>query len=213
MLNNFNKVSYSTVANQVGYRFSFQVNDEKDLRVQVVDPADREQVPLFLTVDYTVDGVGQADGGMVNLTATGQKKASEGLKLTVKKGQAHECPGDEVIIDDFGTNISEDEVAVGIDYSDDNRIIYQKTIACGAIPASDFTYTPHNLTGLRRYWVAWAYAAHSQGHSLPLPLSHQQADLTIYLALSTEYVQLTTWSDYWSTRCPESYVTIRYTKE
>ncbi|UQZ89757.1 hypothetical protein C4J81_11275 [Deltaproteobacteria bacterium Smac51] len=212
-LTNFNKTIYSTEADKASYRFPFQIDDERGLRVIVVDPADLEQVPLFLAADYTVDSLGQADGGTITLTATGLKKAAEGLKLILKKAQAHECSGGVITIDGNGADISEEEMPVGIDYSDGNRVIYQKTIACGAIPSSNTKYVPHNVTGFRRYWVAWAYATHTQGWTLPLPLAHATASYQIYLGLNSENVQITTWCTYWTTVCKETYVTIRYTKE
>lgn len=50
------------------YDYTFRVLDEADLRVVVSDSDDVETV-LVLTTDYTVDGVGDGDGGTITLTA------------------------------------------------------------------------------------------------------------------------------------------------
>jgi len=49
------------------YDYTFRIQSEDDLRVVVADLAGAETV-LVLDTDYTVDGVGDADGGTITLT-------------------------------------------------------------------------------------------------------------------------------------------------
>lgn len=216
MLTDYSKSIHSTESGRVSYKFSFPVTNDSDLRVMVVDPADLEQVPLFLGYDYLVAGVGDADGGSVELTASGMKKAAAGLKISVKLGQAHEyqmlpMPGDAI-----GADLSEDEVAVGIDYTDGNRVIYQKTIALGAIPngsssnpAQSFTY--HNIVAMRRYWIERGWTTGSAGDSVCLPSAHGEPYASISIWMDPEKIGIRSWGSfiaYQDSRC-----TIRYTKE
>lgn len=75
------------------HRFPFQVNLASDLRVFLVDPNDLDHIPLTLDLDYQVSGLGDPDGGEIELTTAGRLKALEGLQLVLKKGPAYECQG------------------------------------------------------------------------------------------------------------------------
>jgi len=64
------------------YAFPFKVFYDRDLAVDVVDEAFRV-IPLSLLIDYTVTGLGQDQGGSINLTASGREKAGSGLDLVI----------------------------------------------------------------------------------------------------------------------------------
>ncbi len=217
MLSNFHKTVHSTETDRTDYRFPFKVLDAHDLRVSLVDPADHEQVPLFLGADYQVTGVGDDAGGQVELTLLGVKKAEEGLKIVLKRGQAYECTGGGSTPVFAGGNLSESEETVGIDYTDGNRVIYQKTIAFGALPtAGPSKMVPHNTPNMRRYWVerSWAVSPNvSNGNCHLIPIANGAPNQQVAIAMNRETVHMQAWTDYWAANYPKSWVTIRYTKD
>lgn len=214
MLTDYSKSIHSTERGRVSYKFSFPVINDSDLRVMVVDPADLEQVPLFLGFDYLVAGVGSADGGSIELTAAGQKKAAVGLKMMVKQGQAHQYQIQPTPSGEIGADLSEDEVAVGIDYTDGNRVIYQKTVPLGAVPnASAPKPIPHNVNGMRRFWVerAWMY---SSTRNASYHLNYSEGTSLSYnttICITPEQVIVSCYTNVWTDY--QAYCTIRYTKD
>lgn len=150
----YSRMTYLTDGVQTGYRFGFAINQADELRVFTIDPLDLESVPLYLGEDYLVSGVGEADGGEIQLTENGLKKSAAGLKLVLKPGGAYKLSAISGLFD-----ISYEEQWTGhYDRTDGNRKIYVKTINFGEL-AGQVTENqaydnkvPHRITGLRKVW-------------------------------------------------------------
>lgn len=77
------KATYTTSSAVMDYAYNFKILNAGQLRVTVVNSATGDTADLILTSDYSVTGVGLADGGAVRLTAAGQAKAGAGNKLVI----------------------------------------------------------------------------------------------------------------------------------
>lgn len=213
------KTSYLMDAATTQFRFPFMVETDTKLRVFLVDPADYEQIPLILRADYTVTGAGEAEGGLVRLTAGGIEKAAPGLNLIIKKGAAHQnTGGGSAIISSTDGNLTEAEEVVGIDYLDGDRPIYQKTVAFGAMPENAVKRTPHNISGMRRFWIERAWSRRSGDTTgfcqcYPLPLPNPNPAYPIIIGMDEISVVIHNFIAGVWTNYQETFVTIRYTKE
>lgn len=220
MLMDLNKMVYSTETGRAVYRYAFKVNSDKDLRVLVVDPADHEQVPLFLGLDYQVTGLGQDDGGTIELTGTGRLKARQGLKIILKEGQALQCGDGRPVPAGPGVNRSYEEQWTGrYDETDGDCKIYVRTFDCGPLPANTIKKIPTGISNLRQVVDLRGLAVNPVSGYYPFPYTTPTAGYSVAVEFHknnpgspANSIVVITSESYWSS-WTRSYITLEYTKD
>lgn len=205
------RMTYLTDGVQTSFRFPFQVDQGNDLRVFTVDPLDLEYVPLFLVGDYSVTGIGVDEGGTIELTTDGLKKAAEGLKLVIKKGPAYEGGGQPA---QAGFDRSyEEQWTGGYDRTDGDRKIYSKTIDCGSAASVGIFNTPLNIPNLRNVWIVegWGLGVFNGGSSVYALPHAANANDPIRATINMDLKAVRIWTHIARTSL-HCYVTVKYTK-